>query len=392
MKKKILIVTFGMEPGGIERSLLGLLDETDYDKYEIDLFLFTVGGAFLPLVNENVRILPQNKACAAMTLPIKQAVFSAPGVAAERTLSKIKVRKKYGFSDAASFALLSEYHRSCLKFFPKLKKEYDLVIAYCWPHDFAAKNVKAKKKLALIHTDYGAAAMDFEKDEKLWSVFDGIAAVSDDVGKAFADIYPSLKDRIFTAENVLPVRLIEKQASEKPQIGLRKRDEKIILSVGRLTYQKAFDEAAESAAIMKKDGFDFKWYIIGFGPDEELIKSKISEYGVEDRFILLGKTDNPYPYYKKCDIYVQPSRYEGKSVTVREAQHLGCPVLITRYPTASSQVEDGTDGVICDMGPENVAKALENMIKDETLCKKLSENCLKRDYSNSSQVPLLLDF
>ena len=50
---------------------------------------------------------------------------------------------------------------------------------------------------------------------------------------------------------------------------------------------------------------------------------------------------------KACDLYVQPSRYEGKAVTVTEAKILAKPILITNYSTAESQIEDGIDGVIC---------------------------------------------
>ena len=74
---------------------------------------------------------------------------------------------------------------------------------------------------------------------------------------------------------------------------------------------------------------------------EEELKELIAQNNLEDSFILLGKKTNPYPYMKACDLYVQPSRYEGKAVTVTEAKILGKPILITNYPTARSQIEDG---------------------------------------------------
>ena len=70
---------------------------------------------------------------------------------------------------------------------------------------------------------------------------------------------------------------------------------------------------------------------------------------MQERVIILGKKNNPYPYMRACDLYVQPSRYEGKAVTVREAQLLGKPVVITNYATSASQLEDGADGVIVPM-------------------------------------------
>lgn len=76
---------------------------------------------------------------------------------------------------------------------------------------------------------------------------------------------------------------------------------------------------------------------------------KITEAGMQERVIILGKKDNPYPYMRACELYVQPSRYEGKAVTVREAQLLGKPVVITSYATSASQLEDGVDGVVVPM-------------------------------------------
>ena len=81
-----------------------------------------------------------------------------------------------------------------------------------------------------------------------------------------------------------------------------------------------------------------------------------------DRFILLGKKVNPYPYIKKCDIYCQPSRYEGKAVTVGEAQILAKPVVITNYPTAKSQVKDGFDGYITELSVEGIVDGIEKLI------------------------------
>lgn len=133
-------------------------------------------------------------------------------------------------------------------------------------------------------------------------------------------------------------------------------------------------------------GIDIKWYIIGFGKDEKLIEKKIRESKMEDHVIVLGKKDNPYPYIKKCDIYVQPSRYEGKAVAVREAQILHKPVIITNFPTASSQLIDGVDGVIVPMDNDGCAKGIKNLIMDDEKRKNLIKNCSSSCYSNKEEV------
>ena len=133
-------------------------------------------------------------------------------------------------------------------------------------------------------------------------------------------------------------------------------------------------------------GIDVCWYIIGYGPDEVLINKKIQESHVEGKVRLLGKKENPYPYIKSCDIYIQPSRYEGKSVTVREAQMLEKPVIITNYKTASSQVVDGIDGMIVPLENNECAKVIIKIIKNPHLLKQLSVNCRSRNYSNFNEI------
>ena len=134
------------------------------------------------------------------------------------------------------------------------------------------------------------------------------------------------------------------------------------------------------------DGLPIRWYIIGYGGDEPLIRRRIAEAGMEDAVILLGKRDNPYPYIRACDLYVQPSRYEGKSVTVREAQMLARPVVIARYATSASQLEDGVDGVIVPMDNEGCAAGIAAVLRDEALRQKLTENTKIRDYTNAGEI------
>ena len=128
-----------------------------------------------------------------------------------------------------------------------------------------------------------------------------------------------------------------------------------------------------------------KWYIIGYG-DDTLIRQKIKDAGMENHVVILGKRDNPYPYIKACDIYVQPSRYEGKSVTVREAQMLCKPVVVTNYPTASSQIKNGVDGIIVPMDNDGCAKGLAKVIMDKDMQKRLTDYLKTHDYGNESEV------
>lgn len=165
-----------------------------------------------------------------------------------------------------------------------------------------------------------------------------------------------------------------------PKEGIR------VLSIGRYCIAKNFDNVPDICRKLCEKGVDIYWYIIGFGEGEELVRRKIIENAMEKRVILLGKRENPYPYIRACDLYIQPSRYEGKSVAVREAQLLRKPVLITNYPTAKSQVEDGIDGIIAPLDNEECAAEIKRVLDNKELIDQLVQNCSERDYSNSQEI------
>lgn len=160
-----------------------------------------------------------------------------------------------------------------------------------------------------------------------------------------------------------------------------------LLSVGRFSYAKNYDNIPDiSRCIVETGNIDFRWFIIGYGPDEQLIRNKITEAGMEDYVIILGKRTNPYPYIKACDIYIQPSRYEGKSVTVREAQMLYKPVVVTNYPTASSQIKDGVDGVIVPMDNQGCAQGIIDLVNDVAKRHRIITYLQTHDYGNEKEV------
>lgn len=165
-----------------------------------------------------------------------------------------------------------------------------------------------------------------------------------------------------------------------------------ILSIGRFSHAKNYDNVPDICRRVLSEGItDIRWFLIGYGSDEQLIREKIAEAGMEDNVIILGKRTNPYPYIKACDIYVQPSRYEGKSITVREAQILCKPVAITDYLTAHSQVQDGIDGVIVPMDNKGCAKGIAEFILNKDLQNQIVDYLKCHDYACCDQIQKLYD-
>jgi len=394
MKKQVLITACSMDIGGIERSLAGLLNAFDYEKYDVDLLLFSRKGEFLNLLPVQCHVLPEIPQLASLLEPIKSVAFSGHILLAfsrlfSKAMIKLRLLSKGTAKKETGAALLQKYWDNSIKMMPKLQKEYDAVLSFMWPHHFAAKNVYAKIKIAWVHTDFTELFIDNTKDENIWNEFDKIAAVSEDCGKAFLKIYPDLTNKLIAIENILSADFVRKQADEFVHAEMTAGSYFRILSVGRFCYAKAFDFAAEICRKLIDAGVDIKWYIIGFGSDEALIRRKIVELSLENSFIILGKKSNPYPYIKACDLYVQPSRYEGKAVTIREAQMLGKPVIITNFASAASQVTADYDAIISPMDAESVAISIKRLINDDSLRNALSAHSLSSDYSNADQINLI---
>lgn len=389
MKQSIFIFSQCMELGGVERSLLGLLDSVDYDRFDVDLFLMRHDGELMPYLNPKANLLPEIPQYASLAVPMASLVKNRRfDVLFGRLRGKIAAKcfDKRHPSEHSSLAALTYSHKYTLNAMPPISdKTYDLAISFLTPHYFARERVKAKKYAAWIHTDYTALSMDRAEELAMWQGYDAICGVSESVCTGFQTVFPELSDKVRTIENSLPGVLMRKQAKE-PQTEISQGDTLSLLSVGRFCEAKNFDSVPDICRRLAADGLDVKWYLIGYGGDEPLIRQRIAEAGMQNRVIILGKKDNPYPYMRACDLYVQPSRYEGKAVTVREAQLLGKPVVITAYATSADQLEDGVDGVIVPMDNAGCAAGIAALLRDPVRMRQLSENCAKRDYTNSAEI------
>ncbi len=378
-----------MELGGVERSLLGLLDSIDYNYYGVDLCLMRHSGELMPYLNPKANLLPEIPQYASLAVPMASLIRSGQfGILCGRLQGKLAAQRfdKQHPCDKPSVTALTYSHNYTLHSMPQVSdKTYDLAIGFLTPHRFARERVKATKYAAWIHTDYTALSFDRATEIAMWNKYDAICGVSEQVSKGFQTTFPELAGKVQTIENILPKELIYKQADE-PQNDMPSDGSAAILSVGRFCDAKNFDNVPDICRRLVADGLDVKWYLIGYGGYEPLIRQKIAEAGMQDRVIILGKKNNPYPYMRTCDLYVQPSRYEGKAVTVREAQLLGKPVVITNYATSGSQLEDGVDGVIVPMDNAGCAAGIAVLLRDPARMQQLSENCQKRDYTNSAEV------
>lgn len=395
-KKRIFLSMHYLELGGAEISLIGLLDTIDKEKYDVDLFLYSHQGELMEFIPEGVNLLPENPSYSMYERPLQEVVKNGFfGIAFARLVARYKYKqycKRTRPNDLqAVFAYVMkevEPHLPSLDYLG----EYDLAISFLMPHNVVLNKVRAKKKICWIHTDYSKIDTDVELELPVWSGFDHIASISEEVTTKFLENFPSLSSKIIEINNILSPDFVRKRASLIPQDEIRSEmkiseGQVSLLSVGRYFTPKRFEFIPEIVRCLREElEMNVRWYIIGYGVMEQDIKAAITKAGMEDYVILLGKKSNPYPYMLACDIYAQPSLYEGNSVTVREAQMLCKPVVVTNYPTANSQIQNGVDGVIVPMDIKESAEGIAEMIQDITRQKQIVEYLKTHDYGNVSEV------
>ena len=378
--KKVLFVIYSLGYGGAERSIVNLLNELSPAQYDVDLLLFQKTGDFLQQLPQWVNILETPEAMDRLYGSVKRA-------------GKWRFRKVFGTAVSHLFRKTRKAQRAYRwkhfykKSIPALSGHYDVAVAYTGSENmyFVRDRVSADRKLVWIHNDYRTAKYSRQDDYPYLSDMDAIVSVSAGCVAVLQEEFPEFKDRIHYIENITSSAAVRKLAElfvpEEYQACSCN-----ILSVGRLFQQKGFDMAIEAAVILKEKGLQFRWYIIGTGMMKQELLAQIQARGVEDCVFLLGTRNNPYPYIKNCDLFVQTSRYEGKSVVLDEAKILGKPILTTAYPTAADQIRDGAEGVIVDMTPEAIADGILRMLEDKALFAHIQQYLEEHEYGNQAEV------
>ena len=217
MNPRILIAMHYMEIGGAETALVGLLCALDSQRVDVDLFLHDQRGEMMQFIPAWVNLLPEEKAYTMLERPIKEVVKRGYlKIALARLYAKYKAAKVHGqakseLPNCCSFDYMSKYTTPLL---PVIQPNvtYDLAISFCTPHRIVLDKVKAKKKIAWIHTDYTRVWVNVAEELKVWGRYDYIASISTDVTKTFLQVFPSLAPKIVEIENILSPTFVRERA------------------------------------------------------------------------------------------------------------------------------------------------------------------------------------
>lgn len=362
MKKKILIVSSSLATGGLEKCLINLCDNFDYDKYDVDLYLFNEGRDLLHKLNKKVNLLPDSPYYAdvynrSIGKSVKALIKKGKiGLALYRIGRFVRTRFKRTEQTVGDW-------KNMKKTMSKIEKHYDVAIGFeegsaCY---YVADCVDADIKLGWIHTDIKKINNNKKLDESAFSKLDVVITVSQNSLRNLKEVYPSFADkfRCIILPSLMNYDEVNSLAGAPNQmVG----DEIKILSVGRLVELKGFHLCVEPCRRLIDEGYKIKWYVAGEGDFRRYIEAEIEKHGVNDSFILLGNCSNPYTYMNSADICVQPSSYEGYSVAVFEEKYFRKPVVVTDIPSNLEMITDTENGVIVKRNSEDIYRGVKYLL------------------------------
>ena len=393
MKKKILFMTQYLQTGGVERSLLSLLHELDYEMYEVDLLLFDYSGVLFSQIPREVNLLPP--LYETFSMPLKKAVpqlirGKQYSLLAAKLFSALAGRMSRGVGTAARWSV----YRYTLH---ATEKMYDTAVSYLdfFCNYYVIEKVKAKRKIVYNHMDYhyslgqGWPAPDL--DGKVFAKSDSIVCVSESAGDSLKQYFPEISSKVKVIPNRVSQAAIRRQAEESIELKEEFEVGYTIVTVARLVEEKGIWEAVEACKMLVERGVPIRWYWIGDGPERRSLDDRVKEDRLERFFHLLGEKANPYPYMKNSTVYVQPSRTEAHCVAVEEALALGCPVVVTDISSFHGQISNMETGVIAGSSPTGLADSIEQLCTSAKLRISLKENVMRRNNQQLKKAHPLVD-
>ena len=290
--KKILFTINTLGLAGAEVAMLSLLKQLDPKEYEVSLFVMTGQGELRNRVPNYVKILNSTYSDSSVlsaegrkhliktvlkALVLKGKAITLLPYLCKHVLKQLKEGKIR--PDKLLWRVISDGAQ-------RFEEEYDLAVAYLEGAStyYVTDHVKAKKKATFLHVDYSEAGYSRSLDKECYLKFDKVFTVSDEVKDSFLKVYPDCAHKTQVFHNILNQDDIREKAKlpggfQDDYEGFR------ILTVGRLTQQKAYDIAIEAMKLLKDKGIKARWYVLGEGDQRTMLEARIELLGLQNDFI-----------------------------------------------------------------------------------------------------------
>lgn len=380
--KRILFVIGNMDMGGTRTSLLNLLHHlAEREDLSVDVLVLSHYGPLLDQLPQGVRLLPE-------CFEIAEAVSGKKQGPAGKLYHILVylLKKVFGYRRVFRW-IYRRVAKRCAGFCP----EYDAVFGYQegLSNDCAAQ-INAKKHYTWIHSNLEVWYSEQTFQSSTYDRADNIIFVADKTKEAFGKQFPQYAGKSIVIQNTLnTAKLLEK--SKLPAQPLRKEEEKVLVSVGRVFKEKAFERIIPVSQYLTEKLINFRWYLIGDGPQLESIQKLIEEHDLTQWITLLGNQNNPYNYVAQADLLVVTSITESQPMVILEALTLGIPVVTTRYPSAEQLLNGQSYGLICENDETSIGEAIHAILTDGVTLQNMKVAAASYEYDNNRIINKVIE-
>ncbi|MDP4132478.1 MAG: glycosyltransferase [Bacillota bacterium] len=385
-KKKILFVNSSFTYGGIQTALKNLLNSLDYEKYDVDVLVFSDSGIDRADLSDNVRVLYGEKLVKTLERSVGDLLREKKYMQAAFALAARAWTKAFGNTIPVNLALLSQ----------KKLKGYDCAIAYRHERNakrytggycrFIIHRVQAKKKIGWIHGDYSTLGFTSKHFEKIYNKLDYVVAVSNGCAESFKKALPNVNTPVTYIYNCNNYDKIKEMADQNPVI--YDENQINVVTVARLSQEKGLERAIYAIDACVKEGINVHYHLIGGGTLNQKLLSTVNECGLSDHVTLYGPQENPYRYLKNADLFLLTSFHEAAPMVFNEAKALGVPILSTETISAYEMILKCNAGWVCENSESGIKEAIIKTLQNKNEINEKKEKLREQHFGNEESIQM----
>ncbi len=367
-KKDILFLTRTLGRAGVGVSLISVLNNIDYKKFNVTLGVQYPEKTLEKEVPAGVKVIYYGE----ITSKCYKKIFDFKTRLGEKKKNPIKRFFWHLFNKLEDFRMLYKLRKN-------FRAKYDAANAYHQgvASKYVMKHIRAKKKILWYHS----SVIEFPWYGKIFPKADEIVVSTENGKNIMVNEWGNkVSEKITVIPCFIPFENIKRKATLYECAIKSKENSYSIFTCGRLSNEKGIDLAIDAAKILKDKTDNFIWIIIGSGQLEKELREKVQQLDLCKNVKLLGFNENPYPYFKSCDICVSPSKLENYGLTIMEALAFEKPVVATKTLGGKSIIKDGFNGILADINSESIAQAIFKLLEDEVLMQNIKQNIKDANY------------
>ncbi|MBA9025657.1 glycosyltransferase [Peribacillus huizhouensis] len=381
-KKKVLIVNNNLATGGVQRSLVNLINQVK-DQYDLTLFIFDYSGDYVNLMPSKIKVIEAS--------PLLKLL----GMSQAQT-------KNLGFMYYAARAAFASYTKTFSNHLPisllvstqKRLSGFDVAISFLHNAEekslyggcnaFVLKRVNANQKITFSHCDFSNYGGNTPRNREMYKHFDKIATVSEGCQQSFIKTIPSLAERTHCVYNCHNYSEYINKANVNPVE--YPKDSLNIVTVARLSPEKGILRGVQVIKRLVNENYRIRWYIVGDGAQKSEVENEIKINHLSEHVTLYGNQENPYRFIRNADLFFLPSFHEAAPMVFDEAKCLSVPIITTNTTSAKEMVRDGLEGIVCGNNEEEIYIAIKRVLDDPLFIERCREYLGKQNYTNETAV------